>query len=83
MVADIPVADLATEALSCARYNEEEELVRLLDANPQVLLRELRDANGNSPLHMASANGHVGKCDEGRKKANARLSRQLDKHSNI
>ncbi|KAI9598206.1 ankyrin repeat-containing domain protein [Syncephalis fuscata] len=59
MIASMNNSDLATEALSCARYDESEELVQILDANPRVLLHELCDTNGNTPLHMACANGHL------------------------
>jgi ankyrin repeat protein len=53
--------DLITEALNCARYNKPDELVQLLDANPRLSLHLLKGANGNTPLHMACANAHLGK----------------------
>ncbi|KAI8057928.1 ankyrin repeat-containing domain protein [Syncephalis plumigaleata] len=51
--------DLIAEALSCARYNEADELAQLLDANPKLSLSSLKDVNGNTPLHMACANAHL------------------------
>jgi hypothetical protein len=53
--------DFIAEVLACARYGETEELKELLDTYPDVKLSMLRDSNGNTPLHMCCANGHLGK----------------------
>ncbi|RKP09758.1 ankyrin repeat-containing domain protein [Thamnocephalis sphaerospora] len=55
--------DFVEEALACARYGETEELKELLDTRPNVLVHGLRNASGNTPLHMASANGHLEAVD--------------------
>ena len=50
-------AEDSWELLECARYGEEEELQQLLDAGVPV---DFADDGGNTALHKAAANGHVG-----------------------
>ena len=46
------------EFLLCARYGELEDLQRMLSETDELL--KYKDPNGNTALHMASANGHLG-----------------------
>ncbi len=50
-------AEDMNEVLECARYNELEDMVSLLDAGVDVDYR--RPEDGTTALHMACANGHV------------------------
>ncbi|RYH12821.1 ankyrin repeat domain-containing protein [archaeon] len=49
--------ELQYELLECARYGEEDDLRTILQASIPV---NFQDENGNTALHRASANGHVG-----------------------
>ncbi|RHZ81081.1 hypothetical protein Glove_123g42 [Diversispora epigaea] len=46
------------DIVESARYGELEELQSIINSNPITLLFA-KDKYGNTPLHMASANGHV------------------------
>ncbi|CAG8500343.1 10955_t:CDS:2 [Diversispora eburnea] len=48
------------DIVESARYGELEELQSIINSNPITLLFA-KDKYGNTPLHMASANGHVEK----------------------
>jgi uncharacterized protein len=52
--------EIIEEVIACARYGEVEELRALMNSYPITYL-ELKDEFGNTALHMASANGHLGK----------------------
>lgn len=52
-----PTADTVDDILYCARYGELEELV---NANFPVSYLVATDESGNTALHMACANGHLG-----------------------
>ena len=52
-----PSEDDCLELLECARYGEDEELRDLLRVGVPV---DYQDDSGNTALHRASANGHVG-----------------------
>jgi ankyrin repeat protein len=57
-----PTEDEADEVLLAARYGDLEDVRAFADAFGPAALAAARDANGNSALHMAAANGHVGWC---------------------
>lgn len=52
-----PTADTVDDILYCARYGELEELV---NANFPISYLVATDESGNTALHMACANGHLG-----------------------
>ena len=52
--------EIIEEIIACARYGEIEELRTIMNSYPVTYL-ELKDEFGNTALHMASANGHLGK----------------------
>lgn len=56
------IVDTSTieEIIACARYGELEELKTIINSFPVTHL-ELKDNLGNTALHMASANGHLGR----------------------
>ena len=56
LTAPLTAEDL-NEVLECARYNEMEDMVSLLDAGADVNYR--RPEDGTTALHMACANGHL------------------------
>lgn len=69
MVNEAPsLEETAQEFILCARYGELEDMKAIIDSLKETkpLLRietgfaNLKDANGNTALHMASANGHHG-----------------------
>lgn len=53
--------DNIADILFSARAGEQDDLVALTKdlTTPEVL--EIKDSLNNTPLHMASANGHLGK----------------------
>jgi hypothetical protein len=53
-----PTADTIDDILYCARYGELDELK---DANFPAEYFKAADESGNTALHMACANGHLGK----------------------
>ncbi|GBB99504.1 hypothetical protein RclHR1_03540023 [Rhizophagus clarus] len=50
--------EVIEEVIACARYGELEELRTIINLYPATYL-ELKDDQGNTALHMASANGHL------------------------
>lgn len=52
--------EVIEEVIACARYGELEELKTIINSFPVTHL-ELKDNLGNTALHMASANGHLGR----------------------
>lgn len=46
--------------LSC-RYGDSDDVKSFIDRFGTAPVGEARDENGNNVLHMASANGHIGK----------------------
>lgn len=58
-----PSADELAELLQCARYGEADDLVDLqkfVERYGASWLAEAKDDRGNTCLHMAGGNGHVG-----------------------
>ncbi len=49
------------DIIYCARAGELEDLTELTKDLVRDEVLELKDALNNTPLHMASANGHLGK----------------------
>ena len=48
--------------LSC-RYGDLDDVKSFIDRFGTAPVSEARDENGNNVLHMASANGHIGKSN--------------------
>lgn len=53
------------DIIYCARAGELEDLTELTQSLVRDEVLELRDALNNTPLHMASANGHLGELKLG------------------
>ncbi len=53
--------EVIKEVIGYARYGELEELKTIMNSYP-VTYFESKDDFGNTALHMASANGHLGRC---------------------
>lgn len=56
--ADFTESDCQQEILDASRYNEIDVVRALLQVHPN-LVSSSRDSRGNTPLHMAAANGHA------------------------
>ena len=55
---ELTEADAASELVDAARFNEVDVVRAILTVYPQTI--NCADTHQNTPLHMASANGHVG-----------------------
>jgi ankyrin repeat protein len=55
-----PTEEEAEDAILSARFGDLDELRTFVDAFGADALANARDGRGNSALHMAAANGHVG-----------------------
>jgi len=51
--------EIVSEVIACARFGELDELKSYIDQYSAAYLVE-KDEYGNTALHMASANGHLG-----------------------
>jgi len=60
LVDDALSEEVIEEFIACARYGELEELRTIMSSYPDTHF-ELKNDLGNTALHMASANGHLGK----------------------
>jgi hypothetical protein len=67
-----PTQDEDDELLLSARYGDLDDVRTYADAFGKDALAAARDANGNTALHMAAANGHVGAPRSGTSSADAR-----------
>jgi len=56
----IPSPDDVEDLLLSCRYGDLDDVKTFIDRFGTSLLNEARDENGNTILHMASANGHTG-----------------------
>lgn len=55
-----PSEEELEEMLLCCRYGDLEELIDFVNRFGNSWLETHVDENGNSALHMATANGHLG-----------------------
>ena len=53
--------DVKEDTLLACRYGELEDVQAFVEKYGQGSIPEINDENGNTILHMASANGHAGK----------------------
>jgi ankyrin repeat protein len=55
-----PLLDDVEELLLACRYGDIKDVTSFLERFGTAPIGDARDENGNTVLHMASANGHVG-----------------------
>jgi ankyrin repeat protein len=55
-----PSDDEIEDAILSARYGDVDDLTVFVSTFGADALADARDGNGNSALHMAAANGHIG-----------------------
>ena len=48
------------EVLLSCRYGDLDDVKEFVEKHGADLLNAVRDESGNTPLHMAAANGHIG-----------------------
>lgn len=60
-----PTPDELEDLVLSARYGDLEDIQAFADAHGWAAAAGARDDRGNSALHMACGNGHVGKSGQG------------------
>jgi ankyrin repeat protein len=58
-----PLSDDTEDLLLSCRYGDLDDVKSFIDRFGTAPVGEARDENGNNVLHMASANGHIGKSN--------------------
>ena len=58
-----PSLDDTEDLLLSCRYGDSDDVKSFIDRFGTAPVGEARDENGNNVLHMASANGHIGKSN--------------------